>query len=280
MRVRDVALWALALACLAPVVAVPEEAKTLTLATTTSVQDSGLLEVLLPPFEKQRQAKVKVVAVGSGQALELAKRGDADVLVVHSPKQEEAFVRDGHGLARRPFMYNYFLIVGPKEDPAKTRGMKSAVSALQAVAKAQAPFVSRGDESGTHVREKELWQKASVQPSGDWYIVGGAGMAATLRLASEKAAYTLTDIATFLAWRDKLALETMVPGDAALQNTYSVIVVSPEAHPGVNAELAGRFADYLFSRQAQKIIADFGKKQYRQPLFYLLTANEQRRQER
>jgi len=245
-------------------------AEALTLATTTSVQDSGLLGVLLPPFEKQNEVTVKVLAVGSGQALELGRRGDADVLLVHSPDEEAIFVKKGHGLARRPFMYNDFLIVGPNSDPAHIRGLPSAASALGAIAKAQASFASRGDESGTHAREKQLWRRAEVQPAGDWYLSCGAGMAATLRVADEKLAYALADRSTWLAWKSKLALQPMVEGDPVLLNTYSVIVASPSVRPAAKSRLAQRFADYVFSDEARAIISRYGKDKYGRPLFHLL----------
>jgi len=250
--------------------ALAQASGSLVLATTTSTQDSGLLEALLPPFEKQNGIKITVLAVGSGQALELGRRGDADVLMVHSPQQEAAFIREGHGLARRSFMYNDFLVVGPKEDPAGIRGLRSVVEAFRALARAEAQFVSRGDESGTHVKEREIWRKAGGGPKGAWYLEGGTGMAATLRLANEKGGYTLSDRATFLVWKKRLALESMVEGDAILRNLYSVIVVSPRRHHGVNHRMASRFADYLFSPSAGKIIGEFGKKKYGQPLFRLL----------
>jgi tungstate transport system substrate-binding protein len=253
-----------------PVGASTPAGKVLTLATTTSTQDTGLLDVLIPPFEKVSGVKVKVIAVGTGQALELGRRGDADVLLVHAPEMEEQFVKEGHGLARRPIMYNDFVLVGPKSDLAAVRGKRSVVEAFQAIAQGEAPFVSRGDKSGTHVKELALWKAAKVEPKGDWYLEGGSGMAATLRLADERAAYTLSDRFTYLVWKDKLALQVLVEGDPVLRNVYSVIVVNPEKHPGVQSDLAARFADYLFSKQAAKIIGEFGKEKFGRPLFTLL----------
>jgi tungstate transport system substrate-binding protein len=244
--------------------------ETLTLSTTTSTQDSGLLEALLPPFETANKVKVKVIAVGTGQALEIARRGDADVVMVHAQELEEAFVKDGDGIKRRPFMYNDFIIVGPPADPAKISGMHPAVLAFHAIAAKKALFVSRGDNSGTNVKELAIWKRAGLKPEGDWYLEAGAGMAATLRMASEKQAYTLADRATFLAWQDKIELKLMVEKDPFLRNIYSVIVVDPKKHPGTKFALASRFADYLFSPAGRKIIADFGKEKYHQPLFYLL----------
>jgi len=245
-------------------------ADSLTLATTTSTHDSGLLDVLLPPFEKHYDLKVKVLAVGTGQALELGRRGDADVLLVHAPDQEADFVEEGHGIERRPFMYNDFVIVGPTADPAHIRGLRSAADAFRCIASCESSFASRGDESGTHSREKLLWREVKLEPSGDWYLSCGAGMAATLRIASEKQAYTLTDRSTYLAWESKLDLGLLVEGDPLLRNIYSVIVVSPETHPGTNVAMARKFADYLFADEARSIIAGFGKEKFGQPLFHLL----------
>ena len=253
-----------------PANASPAPAKALTLATTTSTQDTGLLDVLIPPFDKANGVKVKVLAVGTGQALELARRGDADVVLVHAPELEEKFVKQGHGIERRPIMYNDFVLVGPAADPAGVRGEQSIVAAFQAVSRRESAFVSRGDGSGTHVKEKAIWKAAQVEPKGDWYLEGGSGMAATLRLADERSAYTLTDRSTYLVWKGKLALQILAEGDPLLRNIYSVIVVDPAKHPGVNSALAERFADYLFSRQAAKIIGEFGKDRFGQALFTLL----------
>ncbi|NIM06735.1 MAG: solute-binding protein, partial [Armatimonadetes bacterium] len=243
----------------------------LTLATTTSTQDSGLLAVLLPPFEKQCAVKTKVLAVGTGQALELGRRGDVDVLMVHAPEKEAAFVKAGHGLPRRPFMYNDFIIIGPKEDSAGIRGMSSAAETFRKIAEKKSFFASRGDESGTHTKERAIWRKAEIEPQGDWYLEAGTGMAGTLRLANEKQAYTLSDRSTFLAWKDKLDLEILVERDEIFKNVYSVIIVSPARHPNVSYETASRFADYLFSTEAKKIISHFGEKKFGQPLFHIIT---------
>jgi tungstate transport system substrate-binding protein len=247
---------------------------TLTLATTTSTQDSGLLDVLLPPFEKANGVKIKVLAVGTGQALELARRGDADVCVAHAPELEEQFVKEGHGLARRPFMYNDFAVVGPPDDPAGAGKARSAEQAFQAIAKAGKTFVSRGDGSGTHVKELAIWAKAGIKPAGDWYLEGGSGMAATLRLADERSAYTLSDRATYLAQKGNVSLAILYQGDAMLRNVYSVIVVNPKKHPGANAVMAGRFANFLFSPQARRLIGSFGKGKYGERLFTPLKPEE------
>lgn len=244
----------------------------ITLATTTSVQDSGLLNDLLPRFEKEHGIEVQVVAVGSGQAIELGRRGDADVVVSHSPKLEKAFVADGFGIDRTVIMKNDFVIVGPLADPAKLADEETVFAALQRLAKAQMPFISRGDQSGTHVRELDLWKEADVQPAGDWYIQAGSGMAATLRMASEKEAYTLTDRGTFLSLQDKLALKIIVERKPPLDNVYSVTLVNPAKHPHVRAQEARAFAEYLASPAGQQAIGQFGVERFGQPLFEPLRA--------
>jgi len=241
--------------------------ETITVATTTSLQDSGLLDVLVPLFEKQSGIKAKVVATGSGQALELGRRGDADVLLAHSPAAEKQFVDEGYGVDRKQIMWNDFVIVGPEDDPAGVRKLKAVTEAFAKIAEAKARFVSRGDESGTHVKEKSIWSQAGVQPEGDWYIRAGAGMAAVLRIASEKQAYCLTDRSTFLAQRDKQRLAILNEGDPLLRNVYSVILINPEKHPHVKHEAAKKFADFFASPEAKRIIAEFGKDKFGQPLF-------------
>jgi tungstate transport system substrate-binding protein len=243
-------------------------APTLTLATTTSTQDSGLLDVLVPRFREQSGIEVKVVAVGTGQALELGRRGDADVLLVHDPAAEQRFVAAGFGVGRRQVMYNDFVIVGPSADPAGVKGQASAAEAFRRIAAREAPFVSRGDESGTHVKEKAVWRQAGVEPKGAWYVRAGAGMGQVLRMASEKRAYTLSDRGTFLAQRGGLELAVLSEGDPLLVNQYSVIRVNPEKHPHVRKEAAEKFADFLLAAETQRLIADFGKDRYGQPLFF------------
>src|SRR5262245_18820537 len=230
-----------------------------TLATTTSTQDSGLLDVLLPLFGEQTGIEVKAVAVGSGQALELGRRGDADVLLVHDPAGERRFMAEGHGALRREVMHNDFVLVGPPADPAGVKGLKSITAAFARLAAQGSPFVSRGDESGTHQKEKAIWRQAGVEPRGDWYVRAGAGMGQVLRLASEKRACTLADRGTFLALRKGLDLAVLCEGDALLRNPYSVIVVSPEKHPHVRESAARRFADFLTSAEGRRAIAGFGK---------------------
>ncbi|RMF29888.1 MAG: tungsten ABC transporter substrate-binding protein [Chloroflexi bacterium] len=241
---------------------------TILLATTTSTQDSGLLDLLVPDFEEKTGYTVKVIAVGTGAALAMGERGDADVLLVHAPAAEMKLVESGDVVDRRRVMHNDFVIVGPAEDPAQVRGMTDAVAALKQIAQAQALFLSRGDDSGTHKKEKALWQEAGVQPAGAWYQESGQGMGATLKIASEKGAYTLTDRGTYLHLRDNLDLVILVEGDDRLQNIYHVMVVNPQKHPGVNAEGARAFADYLTDPQTQKVIGEYGKDRFGQPLFF------------
>ena len=244
------------------------KSEVLTLATTTSTRDSGLLDTLLPLFTKQTGIEVKVVAVGSGQALELGRRGDADILLTHAPEAEAQFMAEGHGETRQPVMYNDFIIVGPKADPAKIRGTPSSSEAFLKLAKSQAKFISRGDESGTHQKEQRIWEKANVAPEGEWYLRAGSGMAQTLRMANEKGAYTLTDRATFLAQQQHLDLLIMCEGDVLLRNNYSVLVLNPDKHPTANHSAAKQFASFLLSATAQQEIAKFGIAEHGQPLFF------------
>lgn len=251
----------------APSQDVKPAAKELKLATTTSTQDSGLLDVLLPEFEKDTNYKVKVIAVGSGQAIEMGEAGDVDVLLVHSRKAEDKFVADGFGVDRRDVMYNDFLVIGPKEDPAGIKGSKDAVKAFASIAQKQNAFISRGDDSGTHKKELGIWEKAAVKPAGTWYIESGQGMGDTFRMADEKKAYTLIDRATYLALKDKYKLEIMIEGDKSLLNPYGVIPVNPKKFPKVDYEGATKFAEWLTSEKGQKMIGEFGVKEFGQQLF-------------
>lgn len=244
------------------------QSETLVLATTTSTRDTGLLDVLLPAFTEKTGIKVKAVAVGSGQALELGRRGDADVLLSHAPAAEEQFTAEGYGEVRRPLMYNDFVVVGPESDPAKAKGAASVREVFQRVARSKSPFVSRGDQSGTHMKEGQLWEMSAVKPEGDWYIEAGAGMAEALRMANQKRAYTLSDRATFLSQRNLLELTVAHEGDRSLRNHYCVIVVSPRRNPNVRHDAAGKLADFLLSSEGRKIIAGFGFSQYGQQLFF------------
>jgi tungstate transport system substrate-binding protein len=242
--------------------------ESMTLASTTSTLDSGLFDVLIPVFEKKFDVTVKVIAVGTGQALRLARDGNADVLLVHDRAAEEKFVADGFGIERLDVMHNDFMLVGPKNDPARIRGVKGP-EALKKIAVAGAFFVSRGDDSGTHKKELQLWKTAGVLPSGTWYLESGTGMEATLRIASEKLAYCLVDRATWLAHaRETDALAVLVEGDAPLFNPYSVIVVNPAKFPWLKFKLASQFAEFIRSAEGQAIIRDFGRDKFGYPLFY------------
>lgn len=230
----------------------------LILATTTSTDDSGLLDYLLPFFEDEYGVEVDVVAVGTGQALELGANGDADVLLVHARAREDTFVADGDGTARYDVMYNNFVIVGPSDDPANIKGMTNAAEAFTTIADSEATFVSRGDDSGTHTKERTIWSAADISPEGDWYIEAGQGMGAILTMGDELQGYTLSDRATYLERQSEgLGLEILVEGDAILFNPYGVIPINPEKHPSVNAELGMQFVEWLISLETQQHIADF-----------------------
>jgi tungstate transport system substrate-binding protein len=229
------------------------------MATTTSVQDSGLLDVLLPIFEKETGYKVHVIAVGSGKAIKHGENGDVDVLFTHDPDAEEKFVNDGFGINKRAVMYNDFIIVGPEEDPAKVKGAKDAAEALEKIASGEFMFISRGDESGTHVKEKKLWAAACVTPSGKWYVAAGQGMGAVLVMADEKKAYALTDRGTYLAQKGKISLSILCEGDKKLLNKYSIMAVNPQKHPHVNIAGASALVDWFVSSEAQQAIANYKK---------------------
>ncbi len=244
--------------------------KELILATTTSTRDSGLLDELLPIFEQQSGYTVKVVAVGTGQALKMGQEGNADVLLVHAPTSELAFMAEGYGQTRELVMHNDFVLVGPDDDPLGLRGVSSAVEAMKMLADGRAVFVSRGDDSGTYKMELALWSQAGVElpKEAEWYLQTGQGMGETLRVASEKGAYTLTDRATYLAQKNTLQLEILVQGDKALLNIYHVITVNPQKWPAVNSAGADAFVRFILSEQAQKKIAEFGIQQFGAPLFF------------
>jgi tungstate transport system substrate-binding protein len=239
----------------------------LILATTTSTQDSGLLDVLIPDFELRKGYTVQTVAVGSGEAMKMGQQCNADVLLVHSPAAEKDFMSNNYGSDRRLVMHNDFVVVGPSADPAGIKGSVTAIDSFTKIADAKSPFITRGDASGTNAKELAIWKSANITPEGDWYIESGQGMLATLQIASEKAAYTLSDRATFLANQDKLQLEILVQGDASLLNIYHVIVVNPANCPTVNNTGAIAFADYVISPEAQALIGSFGVDKYGQALF-------------
>jgi tungstate transport system substrate-binding protein len=238
------------------------------LATTTSTQDSGLLDVLVPLFEKKSGYTVKTIAVGTGQSLAMAVRGDADVVLVHAPTLERKYLQEGALINRRLVMHNDFVIVGPAGDPAGCKGLAAAVKAMRQIAEAKATFVSRGDNSGTHTVERDLWREAGVTPAGPWYLQSGQGMGATLRIASEKRAYTVTDRGTFLALKKNVQLDIVVERDPLLLNVYSVLEANPARHPRVNHAGARAFADFLVSPEAQAVIKTFGVEKYGEPLFF------------
>ncbi len=241
----------------------------LTLATTTSTYDSGLLDVLIPAFEKVCGCKVKIISVGTGQAVRTARDGNADVVLVHDRATEEQFVKDGFGVKRHDVMYNDYVLVGPKSDPAKIKGQADITKAFGNISMSKANFASRSDDSGTHKKELSLWKRANLKPEGKWYLQVGSGMIATLRVANEKGAYCLTDRGTWLAHEKELKdLSILVEKDEYLKNNYSVIAVSKEKHPKINAAGAELFVKFITGPDGQKIIADFGVKKYGQPLFF------------
>ncbi len=264
------ALAALALVCGATrPVALGAQQHAIILATTTSTRDAGLLDSLLPVFERQTGYQVKVVAVGSGQALELGRRGDADLVLSHAPEAERALLDSGYFVSRRLVMHNDFLIVGPPDDPAGLRGTSDAAAALRRIRVRRAQFVSRGDRSGTHQRELALWKSAgSAPPVGeDWYLESGQGMGATLQMADQKQAYTLTDRATYLAWRDQLQLVPLAQGDPLLYNVYHVLELDPGRAPRANVTDARALADFFVAPDTQRLIGQFGRSRFGQPLF-------------
>jgi len=232
----------------------------ITVASTTSTEQSGLFGFLLPIFEKESGIKVRVVALGTGQALDLARRGDADVVFVHAKAAEEKFLAEGHGVKRYPVMYNDFVLIGPKSDPAKVAGGKDIVEALKKIRSAQAPFVSRGDKSGTHMAELDLWKASGVeleQAKGPWYRDTGQGMGPALNTAASMNAYLLADRATWLAFRNRGELAILIEGDRRLYNQYGVILVNPDKHPTVKKDLGQKFIDWVISPAGQKAIADY-----------------------
>ena len=243
--------------------------RNLILATTTSTQDSGLLDLLVPQFEKESGFFVKTIAVGSGQAMAMWEKGEADVLLVHSPEAEKQFMAKGAGSSRRLVMHNDFIIVGPAADPAKIRGARTSADAFRKVAQAGSLFLSRGDNSGTHAKEKGLWKGAAFSPEGQkWYQQTGLGMGQTLNVAAEKKGYTLADRGTYLAMKKSLGMEILLEGDAKLLNVYHVIEVNPARWPKVNAPAARAFADFMVSKKVQEIIGRFGVDKFGAPLFF------------
>ena len=232
-------------------------AKDIKMATTTSTENSGLLKAILPQFEAKYGAKVQVISVGSGKAMKLGEAGDVDVLLVHARPDEDKFMAAGHGVDRRDVMYNDFILVGPKDDPAKVRGMTDVIAALKKIQAEAAPFISRGDDSGTDKMEKSYWKTVGIEPKGAWYVSAGQGMGEVLTMSASKQGYTLSDRATYGAYRGKTDLDILVEGDPKMFNPYGVIVVSNLKYPDINIQGARAFADWITSAEGQKAIADF-----------------------
>jgi tungstate transport system substrate-binding protein len=269
MPPRLAAVLLLVLAGLLPSTTGPAVAQSniVIVSTTTSTQDSGLLDVLVPMFEKHTGLTVKTISVGTGQALALAARGEADVTLAHAPGLEKKYVEDGKMSNRRLVMYNDFVIIGPADDPAKVKGLPKAVDALKRIAESQARFVSRGDKSGTHVLEQGLWKQAGVEPKGAWYIESGQGMGQALGIANDRRAYTLTDRGTYLAFQKRVDLPILVEKDRPLLNIYSVMEVNPANGPRVNATGGKAFAEFMLEPETQAVIRAFGVDKYGQALF-------------
>ncbi|MCW8904134.1 substrate-binding domain-containing protein [Sedimenticola sp.] len=249
-------LWSLAIAV---------QAAPLRMATTTSTQNSGLLDILLPAFQKQTGIEVHVIAVGTGKALKMGRDGDVDVVMVHAVAAEEKFVAEGFGTDRVQFMYNDFVIVGPNNDPAGIKGVKSVTEAMTKIQGSQSKFISRGDDSGTHKKEKALWKAANIQPDGSWYIEAGQGMGKVLQMASELDGYTLTDRGTWLAYKGKVDMSLLNEGDNQLSNPYGVIAVNPAKHPDTNYADAKKLIDWVSSQAGQELIRDY--RLHGEPLF-------------
>ena len=259
-----IAAWAALLVATGPARA---QSTALILSTTTSTQDSGLLDVLVPMFEAKTGYTVKTLSVGTGQALALAAKGEADVALVHAPTLEKKYVAEGKLTNRRLVMYNDFVIIGPAEDPAKIKGVTVAAEAMKRIAASQSRFVSRGDKSGTHILEQALWARAGVEPRGAWYIESGQGMGQTLGIADDRRAYTLTDRATYLAFSKRVDLPILVEKDRPLLNIYSVMEVNPANGPRINGNGGKAFAEFILSPDTQAVIKTFGLAKYGQPLF-------------
>lgn len=241
-------------------------AERLRMATTTSTENSGLLGVLNPPFERYNDAAVDVIAVGTGKALRLARNGDVDLVLVHAPEVEKQFVNQGFGIDRQIVMHNDFVLLGPKSDPAGVKNASNIADALKLIGEAKAPFVSRGDGSGTHIKEQAIWEAAGIEPTGAHYLSIGQGMGAALQISDNKKAYTLSDRGTYIAYRARLDLVILHQGDPRLVNPYHVIAVNPERHPHINYQLARRYIDFIAGPQGQTLIAGFRTKG--QQLFY------------
>jgi len=272
MKIIRNALWAgisFFLLFITGLTTIQAQTKAIILATTTSTQDSGLLDAILPVFQKKTGYFVKTIAIGSGQAISMGQKGEADVLLIHSPDEEKRLVEEGSGVNRRFVMYNDYFIVGPYEDPANIRGGRSGPVAFRNIGSAKRLFLSRGDHSGTHLKEKAIWRMAGIEPEKErWYQQTGLGMGQTLNVASEKRGYTLVDRGTYLALKKNIGLDILVEGDPILLNSYHVIEVNPARWPKVNSAGARALADFLVSKEAQKIIKTFGVDKFGAPLYY------------
>src|SRR5262245_17127015 len=267
VRVLAIATWATVVGLAAPVIAQPVNPNELVVLTTTTTQDSGILRVITDAFAKKSGLTVKAIVAGSGDILKQAARGEGDVLLTHSPAAEKTWLSEGNGTSRRLVMYNDFVIIGPEADPAKVKGLKAA-DALRRIAETKAPFVSRGDQSGTHVRELATWKRAGIDPKGQpWYRETGQGQGLTMDVAAQFKAYAFTDRGTYLVHAKRIGLPILVEGDPALYNIYHVMPVNSAKFPKVNAPAATAFADWLVSPEGQNTIADFGKRQYGRSLF-------------
>ncbi|MDP2906201.1 MAG: substrate-binding domain-containing protein [Candidatus Omnitrophota bacterium] len=245
-----------------------QEDRAVIFVTTTSVQDTGLLDALVDVFQKETGLIVKPIAVGTGQALEMGRLGQADLLWVHSPADEKKLVDEGYGLGRTTFMHNEFVVLGPKSDPAKAGGIKNAAGAFKKISESKALFVSRGDNSGTHKKEKAIWQAAGVAPDKDAYIEVGQGMAKTIMVANEKQGYVLADMSTYLLLKKSVDLAVVCVGDPALINYYSLILINPDKFPKVNKQGARELFDFLLSDESRKIVESFGREKFGQQLFF------------
>lgn len=253
----------------APKPDVTEEKGSIILATTTSTENSGLLDNILPNFKEETGIDIKVVAVGTGKALQMGRDGEADVLLVHAKSSEEKFVEEGHGTERFDVMYNDFVIIGPKDDPAKLseKAKSDVVEAFKILSQGNSKFISRGDDSGTHKKEKKFWEEAGIEPNGDWYVSAGKGMGDVIQMTNEMLGYTMSDRATYLSMKDKIELEVVVEGDSKLFNQYGVIPVNPDKNDKINKAGAKAFVVWILSEKTQKLIGEFGKEKFGQPLF-------------
>ena len=254
---KSATLWRSLLICALFAATQPALARDIRLSTTTSTENSGLLKALLPVFEKQHGARVHVISVGTGKALELGKNGDVDLVLVHARASEDKFVADGHGVNRRDVMYNDFILVGAQEDPLGLRGSREVIAAFRKLGEGQARFISRGDNSGTDLMEKSYWKQAGVAPKGAWFVSAGLGMGEVLTMAGEMKAYTLSDRATYGAYRAKTGLDILVQGDPKMFNPYGIIAVNPKKYPDINYDGAMKLIEWITSSEGQALIAGF-----------------------